>query len=217
MKFKKGAIIILFMLIIPLILLPYYDADTVYYYNSTSHFSTINILTAKGYKDSYNVTFNPIDKIYKRLYSVYSSSVVSSSNNISINGTLIVFLPINNSINANINASTVNLYRSGNLIIVPNFTTIQGNNKPLYTSVNLILSEGNSKYNIPLVSNGNVLSSNYTIPVTPGLMTVNVSWSIKSSHSINSSFYEKLNVEFNYGGVYYIYYWNINITSYSSS
>ncbi|AWR98029.1 hypothetical protein DFR86_11115 [Acidianus sulfidivorans JP7] len=217
MKYTKTAtIIILLLLITSLIFIHYYDSNTIYYYNSTSHFSTINILAAKGYNNSYySIIFDhsiiPISVLY-----ISSSSLISPSNNISINASLIDIYSLLRNINANINSSTINLYYNGNLIIIPVLViyTSLVNNESVYDSVNLILSEGHSTHDIPLVSNHKLVTSNYTVPVTPGLATLNVSWSINSNYLLYSPFfYEELEVIFNYGGAYYVYFWNINITS----
>ncbi|ARM76872.1 hypothetical protein [Acidianus manzaensis] len=216
---KKLLSLAAILLIFEISILPLYQNSVIYYYYENQKITTLNVIKANEYNDSYYGTLLFHHNILLSYY-VYSSSYVSSSNNITINATLdysVLGYFFNIPPTANINASTINVYQNGNLIIIPILVYYTGiNNSSVYNYVNITLSEGKNHTIIPLESNGIILNNAYHVPITKGLITLNVSWEINSFYlSISPIYYEELLVAFNEGGVYYVYFWNINITSLS--
>ncbi|MEM3351125.1 MAG: hypothetical protein QXZ23_12790 [Saccharolobus sp.] len=154
------------LLLSVIILVPFLtNASVIYYYQGNVNFTTIKVLTPKGYSNSVHRTS--------------STSSVTLSNNVSIN--IVNNFPPNGPFY--INVSTFYVNPGSKLYIIPLFYNISrittSNSNLAFSSISLNITSLNTKYNVTLVKNGMPLNYTFSIPLTQNFYTVYVTWNMQ--------------------------------------
>lgn len=193
------------------------NASVIYYYQGNVNFTTTKVLTPKGYSNSIIIIILP--PIFT-IYTISSTSSVTSSNNVSINIIGNYFpIPIPYYGPFYINVSTFYVNPGSKLYIIPLFYNISrvsaSNNSLAFSSISLNITSLNTKYNVTLVKNGMPLNHTFSIPLTQNFYTVYVTWNMQKNIRPNYNYTAKilLMIVVQNKGANYVYFWSINIFS----
>ncbi|WP_236750517.1 hypothetical protein [Acidianus sp. HS-5] len=194
-----------------LLLLSPLSSDSVYFYHGSDEIATVNVLDAYPNFYFYYYFYN------SSLLSIVSSdSTVNYGNNVSIDIIQYILTPINYTYDVG-NTTYITLPKGSKVILIPLvYSAITYGNKLSYSCLSLIFCSPSGAYKAVLISNSEIVNTSYYFIASCPHYEVNVSFSLTCPLVLHDSVSILLALLVEEGnGVYYFYFWNVSITSFS--